>query len=64
MSRATRSIITRLSRLGYNVLSFHHGTMYIAGLGMRDTEWAIRVIRRAEASLVGQAIAKAEGSQL
>ena len=49
MTPYVRHILTALERLGYHVLSYHRGVLYIAGSGFRDTQWAIRVIRRAAA---------------
>jgi len=49
MTAQARSLIARLSKLGYDVLYYRHGCMYVAGLGMRDTDWAKRIVRRAEA---------------
>ena len=48
MTTTARTLISRLESLGYHVLMFRRGVLYIAGIGCRDTEWAIRVIRRAE----------------
>jgi hypothetical protein len=48
MTTAARTLINRLESLGYRVLMYRRGVLYIAGIGCRDTEWAIRVIRRAE----------------
>ena len=47
MTPATRTLITRLERLGHTVLAYHRGRLYLADLGVRDTAWAIHVIRRA-----------------
>jgi hypothetical protein len=49
MTPAIRHIIRRLEKLGYPVMSYHNGTFYVARLGVRDLEWATRVIRRAGA---------------
>jgi len=49
MTTAARTLISRLESLGYRVLMYRRGVLYIAGLGVRDTEWAIRIVRRGEA---------------
>jgi len=46
MTTTARTLIRRLDRLGYHVLYYRRGVLYIAGLGFRDTSWAIRTVRR------------------
>lgn len=49
MTTNTKTLVRRLDRLGYHVLYYRRGVLYIAGEGFRDTAWAIRTVRRGAA---------------
>ena len=46
MTAEARSLIDRLESIGMHVLTYKSGVLYIAGIGLRDAEWALRVLRR------------------
>jgi hypothetical protein len=46
MTAEALNLIDRLASIGMHVLSYKSGILYIAGVGFRDTEWALRVLRR------------------
>jgi len=45
MTADIRQLITDLQTLGYNVLSYKRGAVYVAGIGIRDLHWCRSTVR-------------------
>jgi len=45
MTTTAKTLIRKLDKLGYHVLTYRQGTVYVAGVGMRDMIWAQRIIK-------------------
>jgi hypothetical protein len=49
MTRPTITLIHKLDRMGYHILTYRQGTIYVAGIGVRDMQWAQRVVKGGKA---------------